>query len=845
MKDKATIHLIGNAHLDPVWLWSWQEGAEEVLQTFRSALDRLNEYPQFIFTCSAAQYYRWVKEMAPDMFEEIKERVAEGRWIPVGGWAVQPDCNLPAGESYARSALYSQLFYLRNFGRICRTGYNVDSFGHSAMLPQLLRLGGMDAYVMMRPDKNENKHMPEGAFIWKSMDGSEVVAYRISDCYCESGTQGIDRGLGILDEIADKTGHDQMLFYGVGNHGGGPTRGDLEYLIKKNESDENFAGRLQFSSPDEYFLALCAQRRDLPVWNDEMQHHSSGCYSATSLVKKFNRLSENTLINAEKWSTIATVCAGKPDGTADFEEAWRKVNFNQFHDIMCGCSIMEAYDDVRNSFGKAIDIGREQQNAALLMMSRRIDTWIDGVSDPVTNVRHYSGNRKFPRPVVVFNPLSFPIKVPVRVYNPSRAVCDSDGNDVIFQNVRSSRSNDTHMDTLFIADLPSMGYAVYHLYWLYDEGDEEQRHLSGGRDMSDMKAGSEPFFMENKYLKVVFNEKTGTISSFVDKTSGREYRGKKDLAVPTVIDDHKTDTWAHNVFVFHDIKGIMDCTGLELIENGPARAVIRGTYTFGKSTLFQDFILAYDQKVLRVKCKAIWSEQFTLLKMSFPIDGKDEISTYEIQNAWIKRPCDGWEEPAQNWGDLTVTAADGGRCGLSVISDSKYSYDCPKRDLRLTCIRNVIFADHYSNRPPALFNFTDEGIQRFEYAVYAHEGEAEDSAAVIEGLKFNNRPATVPESYHKGTEPLRRSFLRVGADNVVLQAMKFCEDGSNDIVVRLYETAGRETHTSVMCAEPYFGFYADFGPHEIKTFRIDPSGSVLETDFLEGITLNDNEETGF
>ena len=155
MANIPDTYMIGNAHLDPIWLWRWQEGCGEVLQTFRSALDRLNEYDDFVFTCSSAAYYKWVEDIDPDMFNEITARVKEGRWVPVNGWWVQPDCNMPSGESFARQALYSQLYYYEKFGRISHTGYNVDSFGHNANIPMVLRQGGMSAYVMMRPEPHE------------------------------------------------------------------------------------------------------------------------------------------------------------------------------------------------------------------------------------------------------------------------------------------------------------------------------------------------------------------------------------------------------------------------------------------------------------------------------------------------------------------------------------------------------------------------------------------------------------------------------------------------------------------------------------------------------------------
>ena len=168
-----TIKLIGNAHLDPIWLWRWQEGCGEVLQTFRSALDRLKEYKDFVFTCSSAAYYQWVEEIDPEMFEEIKAMVKKGRWVPVNGWWVQPDCNMPSGESFARQALYSQLYYYEKFGITCKTGYNVDSFGHNAMMPQILKKSGMDHYVYMRPMEWE-KSMKDNVFTWEAPDGSQA-----------------------------------------------------------------------------------------------------------------------------------------------------------------------------------------------------------------------------------------------------------------------------------------------------------------------------------------------------------------------------------------------------------------------------------------------------------------------------------------------------------------------------------------------------------------------------------------------------------------------------------------------------------------------------------------------
>lgn len=816
-----TIKLIGNAHLDPIWLWRWQEGCGEVLQTFRSALDRLYEYDDFIFTCSSAAYYQWVEEIDPKMFEEIRAMVKKGRWVPVNGWWVQPDCNMPSGESFARQALYSQLYYYEKFGITCKTGYNVDSFGHNAMIPQLISKGGMHSYVFHRPGMHENPNIPENAFWWDSADGSRVLAYRIPDGYGAEGKETIDKRIEEANKRAEETGHGMMLFYGVGNHGGGPTKGAIEYL-KANLKKEGY-NELEFSSPDAYFEDMLNQFLEIPVWQDELQHHASGCYSATSLVKALNRRAENNLAAAEKWDTISSLVTDAKPKTKEFESAWKKVCFNQFHDILCGCSIMEAYEDVKESESYALNIASEAYNNAVLRISRKIDTWIEGVSDAVFETRHYTGaDNGFPRPVVVFNPHSYEINMPVRTYHPSKSVTDSEGNSVIFQNVRSSRSNDDHLDTLFMAKVPPFGYSTY---WLEIERTRADKELTGEQD----------FFMENEYLSVELDSQTGYIKSLVNKETDTEYAGDNFLAIPTVINDDKTDTWAHNVFRFHDIKGLMELVSIERVEKGALRSVIRTTHKFNESYLTQEFILSKGQKTLKVDCKAMWQEKFTLLKFAFPVGGKKEISTYEIPNGFIKRPCDGDEEPALNWADLTVSKG-GKRFGLSLMSDSKYSYDCPGAELRLTALRNVIFADHYSYRPDANFNFTDEGLNRFSYGIYLHDSEAENSDIVKEAHLFNNNVVTVPESYHKGELQQKDSFLYTNADNVLITALKRCEDGSGDLIIRLYETKGVESTRCYIMSKLFDnGFWFDIGKHEIKTFRVDRELSVKETNFLEGI----------
>ncbi|MBO4933711.1 MAG: alpha-mannosidase [Clostridia bacterium] len=811
MNGKPKISLIGNAHLDPVWLWRWQEGRGEVMQTFRSALDRLREYPDTVFTCSSAAYYRWVEEIDPGMFAEIRERVKEGRWVPVNGWWVQPDCNLPSGESFARQALYSQLYYYEKFGRICRVGYNVDSFGHNGNMPQLVKLGGMSSYVFLRPDRKENPDIPF-AFNWEGTDGTTIPAYKVLDLYCVSGAENIDSALAELTRIGAEGGHGVMLFYGVGNHGGGPTKADIEHL---EELKRNGFSELEFSSPEGYFASLGSA--SLPTWRGELQHHASGCYSVTGMIKALNRRAENSLYASEAFATVAGG-AGMGEKTADYREAWREVCFNQFHDILCGCAIKEAYTDAADSVGGAVNVSEKLYNEALLRVSRRVDTWLDGVSEP--RERNYGS--PFPRPFVVFNPLPFAVKTTVRISGASKRVTDENGADVPFGSTRSSRMNDSHLDTVFTADLPALGYATY---WATADAEAHAKNEKPARP--------DELTLENEYIRAVFDEKTGYIISLTDKASGFDYASpERPAAVPVVLDDTESDTWAHGVFRFDKTLGTPELCEIEVAERTPAREIIRVKHAFKGSSLTQEFILARGVKTLRVRCKAFWNEPHTILKTSFPYSGSGAENICEIPCGFIKRPPNGEEWPLQKW--CAVSFNNGGRRTLALMSDSKYSCDCPEGELRLTLIRNAIFADHFSDRPFKDYDYTDEGVSRFEYGVYLSDGSAEKTEVTREALKLNIRPVAIPEGYHKGEAPRRASFLSVSAENVVMTALKRCEDGSGDAVIRLYETRGEAAKAHITCAAVGADFDADFRPNEIKTFRISASGQARETDFLEG-----------
>ena len=363
---------------------------------------------------------------------------------------------------------------------------------------------------MMRPSVHENSEMPKDVFCWDGIDGTRILTYRILNCnYAVNGKENLDKTIKFYDEYVENLNHDMMLFYGVGNHGGGPTRADIEHLnsILHREGKPE----LEFSNPEKFFSEVLLDGADLPVWSDDLQHHASGCYSATSMIKQQNRRVENLLYGAEVFDTIASKFYGSDTEKEQLKEAWEKGSFNQFHDIMCGWSSMEAYEDASDSFGYASTVAQNVMNKATIKIARNIDTWVDGVSEPYSEVRHNSGHPEFAKPVVVFNPLSYDVSVPVRVYQKSRNVKDSEGNFILHQNIRSSLSNDSHQDTLFIADIPAFGY---NTYWV-DGSDETAKEIT-----SEIK--TENLTIENSFIKASFDKNSGGIIELVDKISGHE-----------------------------------------------------------------------------------------------------------------------------------------------------------------------------------------------------------------------------------------------------------------------------------------------------------------------------------
>ena len=582
------IHMIGNAHIDPVWLWQWPEGYQEVRATFQSAIDRMDEYPDFVFTCDSSLFFEWVEESDPALFARIRDRIADGRFQVVGGWWIEPDCNIPCGESFVRHALYGQRYLREKFGITATVGANLDSFGHNATIPQILARSGIDSYVFLRPGPTE-KTLESPVFWWESPDGSRVLAYRIPHEYCAPKD---DIGEHVEKAIASLPDGDEeyAVFYGVGNHGGGPTRANLDQIARLNEEGDR---RLELSSLRRFFDGLAAGNGRYPTVRGELQHHAPGCYTTHSGIKRWNRRAENLLLRAEKWSAVADLLGLQPYPHEELTRAWKLLLFNQFHDILAGTSIEPAYEDARDQLGHASSLAANAFNAAVQSMARRIRI------EPEVEMR----------PVVVFNPHTWRLRATVELeYTWLRAdgahVVDDDGELVPMQLTRPLTTMSSSRGRLvFPVDVPPLGYRTY-------------RVRKGAVD-ADAFTGGPP------------------------------------LVGRAVVFDDRADTWGHGVTAYDTEIGEFERTSVEVVETGPVRTITRVESRHGSSTLREDYIVAAGLPYVDVRVTVDWHEQLKLLKLRYPTAGGGDRATFETPYGHLERPASGDEEPGQSWVDVS------------------------------------------------------------------------------------------------------------------------------------------------------------------------------------------------
>ncbi len=768
---KFTLYFDANAHIDAAWLWRDAETKQVVRNTFSSVLNMMNARPEFTYTQSAAAYYDWMDKLYPDLFQGIKKRVAEGRWEVTGGMWVEPDCNLPSGESWMRHLLYAKRYFRKSLGADVKIGWNPDSFGYNGNMPMFYQNAGIDAFITQKIGWNATNVFPYRLFWWESPDGSRVLSYFPFD-YVNT----IDDPYQLVDwsrQFEANTGMTKMMIlFGVGDHGGGPSLEMIDRIERLKTID--IYPTIEYGNTGTYLSWIRQQDlANLPVWKDELYlEYHQGTYTTQSAMKSNNRRSEVLLTNAEKFSTLATLY-GKPYRGADLEEAWRGVLFNQFHDLLPGSGIREIYIDAAERYAASMSIGTSELRASLEQIAGAV------------KAPSVKGT-----PVVVFNALAWKrsdlvtLDLPEGSSPPQYSVADDRGTAVPSQIVSDGPRRHK---LLFVADdVPPIGYKVYEL-------------RTGPAAAADAAAAAAApgSVIESPLFRAEVDPASGWLKSLVDKRRGRELLTGAGNELQFLQDTPSAwDAW--NI----GLTGVQYPTTLrkvEIVERGPVRSVIRmtrdylkpgtkkdfPTEDFPSTFITQDVILYQNLDRIDFTTNIDWWEEKTMAKVAFPLAVTDTAATYEIPFGSIRRST-GWrnswdsakvEVPAQRWADLSQDDY-----GVSLLNRSKYGYDIKGNVAQLSLLRSPKWPD-----PTA-----DRGKHSIDYALYPHEGRVGSSMTVHRGYEYNN--PLIPVMAAKGsarTLPASHSFVALSPGSLILTTVKKAED-EDAWIIQWYDAEGKD-----------------------------------------------------
>ncbi len=784
----ATFHLTGNSHIDAAWLWPWTETVDAVKRTFSTAAQLMNEYPTYTYTQSAAVYSQWMADKYPEMNAQIKQRIAEGRWELVGGMWLEPDLNMPDGESLVRQILVGQATFEKLYGKTTRIGWNPDSFGYNWQLPQIYKRSGIDYFVTQKMTWNDTNQLPFKLFWWQSPDGSKVLSYFPHD-YANDNLDPIRLSKDLATARQRSPGMTEMMdLYGVGDHGGGPTRAMLDQGLEWMEPNKVFPHE-EFGTAQPFFSKVEAQvasdsptwnyaslakgemalpqpaagQISVPTWKDELYfEYHRGVFTTQADHKRNMRQSEEQVLNAEKYASLAWL-EGESYPAARLTEAWKHVLFNQFHDLAAGSGIGIIYKDAQKDYDQVRWSTNEIKAESLKKLSAAIDTRVkDGV------------------PVLIFNPLAWQrgglVEVSVQLPSgPAQDVTVFDSkNHVVPSLVLSSDAKTQSYRLLLKPDgVPSMGYEVY-------------RVAPGKREFpSDLNSAGTT--LENAMLRITVDPQTGCITSLFDKRAnfetikhggcGNELQAFQDT--PKEYDAWNIDPGTLDAAptLLHSVDSV------RLVEQGPLRSVIRVSRSWQSSKFSQDIILYAGSDHVIVANDIDWHETHVLLKAAFPLAATGPLATYEIPYGVIDRPTTRnnsfekarFEVPAMRWADLGD-----GTHGFSLMNNSKYGYDSVGDLLRLSLLRSPTWPD-----PDA-----DRERHKFSYALYPHAGTWQQAGTVQHGYNFNYELEAMQVEPHSGAMAAEHSFASVDAKNVVVTAIKKAET-DNALIVRFYEWAGK------------------------------------------------------
>ncbi len=813
--NKMHFHVIPQSHIDLAWWWRFDPHTVRVVakHTLETAFENMEKFPDYTFTFLQVPSIAPLEDRDPELFYKMRyyvhntraldERIpnpgaggADGRLAIGSGLFCELDGSLPCGESLVRQCLYGKRYFKHQFGIDVKTAWFQDAWTHPWTFPQILKKSGIDSYMYSRPRPEEkfmlvpdrlkdeyltsiSKEQHERMFWWESPDGSRVFAFKPLRIGGENlpDEETINEYLLELNRRYGVT--DGFTLIGVGNHGGGAIKADVERMRQVMQDKKAGAAKaeLKFSTPARFINAVMEKPNNFPVIKDELIPTIRGIYTTQCEIKKGNRYSENLLLMLEKFAAIADILGEYNYPRQWLSNAWEKVMLNQFHDTISGTDINPSIDDALRRYQQIAEEGNRELQQVLQSIARRVNTSGEGM------------------PIIVFNPLSWERTEPVETELQfdkevsNIQITDCNNQSIPAQIIEQYKTGDKYkVKVLFIARVPSIGYACFRANSAKSEN-----------TATTLQASLNQF--ENEFFRIKIDSATGCLTSVFDKKAHREVLNKTGQGnLIQIIEDFgdsegflmspngfgEFDRWTGKTW------NVAEVVEIRLVESGPIRATLQIKKKFQLARFIQRIHLYPGIPRIDFELVLDWNGKNKMVKVAFPLSIQNDSATYEIPYGTITRPSIGEEQVAQKWVDISDD-----QYGVSLLNDSRYGQDITPNTIRLSVLRSP---DH----PVAA---TDEkGIHQVKYALYPHPGDWRQAQTMRRGYEFNYPLIAITEENHSGDLPAMHSFITIDPQNLIISVLKKAED-SDDLMLRFFETHGNDCVGQIILS-PFIEFNA-------------------------------------
>ncbi|SFL69152.1 alpha-mannosidase [Gracilibacillus orientalis] len=759
---EGTIRAIGQSHIDVAWLWPLKETIRKASRTFSTACTLLDEYEEFEYAQSQPQLFEYLKNYYPKIYERVKQQIKAGRFEIIGGMWVEPDLNIPSGESLVRQLLYGKQYFKEEFGEEPKVEWLPDTFGYCASLPQILKKADTEYFMTTKLNWNDTNRFPYDLFHWEGIDGTTILSYLHTILGQQTNPKDIKE---TWNDFNQKNDHNErMLVYGYGDGGGGVTREMIEQ-VKRSKSLPGLPN-VKFSKVHDFFGHISQQKPALPKWYGDLYLElHRGTYTTHAKTKKYNRQVESLLRNVEIWHSFVHLLIGTDYPAQRIKKLWKLILLNQFHDIVPGTSIEPVYELSDQQYQEVMSEGESLQREAIEQIKSRVDT--NGPGEPL----------------IIFNSLGWDRDRLIKVNGDqdllSKTIVDEEGNPYPKEYVRVDNSTiELHA---FISNVPQFGYKTV---WVQEE---EGNILASSQSLNGK--------WETVNYIVEFTEQ-GFISRLYDKQCDKEIIQSGEVANELqLFDDLPTDWDAWDIDPNFASQKIDNMKLLEETVHYTSNLTdeLHFKWKLNESIITQKIIFHHYSKLIDFETEVDWKETNKLLKVAFPVNVYSSQATYEIPFGTIDRPTHNnttWEQAqyevcGQRWADLSE-----GTYGVSLLNDSKYGYDIKGQNIRLSLLRSPKWPDQSA----------DTHRHQFVYSLYPHQGDWKAADTVKKGHELNTRDLISPAKTSQGNLLNSSSFIRIESESAILDAVKLAEN-EKGLIVRLYEAEGSEVSTTVTLPE--------------------------------------------